>query len=112
MDKIRSWQIQWIIVERRKFYGNLNNIQTDQTFTIHRASSITTATLIIGTPSSSDCSRSVKFPSHIYDLCSHVLISRAITDKQLAKDLELFAHHAGRKSVNMEDVILTETCRH
>ncbi|CAA6668323.1 unnamed protein product [Spirodela intermedia] len=27
--------------------------------------------------------------------------------KQLAKDLELFAHHAGRKSVTMEDVILS-----
>ncbi|XP_047306989.1 protein MHF1 homolog isoform X1 [Impatiens glandulifera] len=27
--------------------------------------------------------------------------------EQLAKDLELFAQHAGRKSVNMEDVILT-----
>ncbi|XP_022736981.1 protein MHF1 homolog isoform X1 [Durio zibethinus] len=26
---------------------------------------------------------------------------------QLAKDLELFAHHAGRKSVNMEDVIVS-----
>lgn len=26
--------------------------------------------------------------------------------EQLAKDLELFAQHAGRKSVNMEDVIL------
>ncbi|XP_051119210.1 protein MHF1 homolog [Andrographis paniculata] len=26
---------------------------------------------------------------------------------QLAKDLELFAQHAGRKSVNMEDVILS-----
>ncbi|KAM7471576.1 hypothetical protein LguiA_009759 [Lonicera macranthoides] len=29
--------------------------------------------------------------------------------EQLAKDLELFAQHAGRKSVNMEDVIL---CAH
>ncbi|KAL6494432.1 MHF histone-fold complex component [Orobanche gracilis] len=29
--------------------------------------------------------------------------------QQLAKDLELFAQHAGRKSVNMEDVIL---CAH
>ncbi|CAN4115490.1 unnamed protein product [Withania somnifera] len=27
--------------------------------------------------------------------------------EQLAKDLELFAQHAGRKSVNMEDVILS-----
>ncbi|EPS62174.1 hypothetical protein M569_12619, partial [Genlisea aurea] len=27
--------------------------------------------------------------------------------QQLAKDLELFARHAGRKSVNMEDVILS-----
>ncbi|KAK4410702.1 protein MHF1 [Sesamum angolense] len=27
--------------------------------------------------------------------------------QQLAKDLELFAQHAGRKSVNMEDVILS-----
>ncbi|GAB4845795.1 MHF histone-fold complex component [Ancistrocladus abbreviatus] len=27
--------------------------------------------------------------------------------KQLAKDLELFAQHAGRKIVNMEDVILS-----
>lgn len=27
--------------------------------------------------------------------------------KQLAKDLELFAQHGGRKSVNMEDVILS-----
>ncbi|KAK4714325.1 hypothetical protein R3W88_020232 [Solanum pinnatisectum] len=27
--------------------------------------------------------------------------------EQLSKDLELFAHHAGRKSVNMEDVILS-----
>uniref|UniRef100_A0A2P2J6B7 Centromere protein S-like n=2 Tax=Rhizophora mucronata TaxID=61149 RepID=A0A2P2J6B7_RHIMU len=27
--------------------------------------------------------------------------------EQLAKDLELFAHHAGRKSVNMEDVVLS-----
>ncbi|XP_030542332.1 protein MHF1 homolog [Rhodamnia argentea] len=27
--------------------------------------------------------------------------------EQLAKDLERFAHHAGRKSVNMEDVILS-----
>ncbi|XP_022994496.1 protein MHF1 homolog [Cucurbita pepo subsp. pepo] len=27
--------------------------------------------------------------------------------KQLAKDLELFAHHGGRKSVNTEDVILS-----
>ncbi|KAJ7945622.1 Centromere protein S-like [Quillaja saponaria] len=27
--------------------------------------------------------------------------------EQLAKDLELFAHHANRKSVNMEDVILS-----
>lgn len=26
--------------------------------------------------------------------------------EQLAKDLELFAQHAGRKSANMEDVIL------
>lgn len=29
--------------------------------------------------------------------------------EQLAKDLELFAQHAGRKSVNMEDVILSGT---
>ncbi|XP_011652290.1 protein MHF1 homolog isoform X1 [Cucumis sativus] len=29
------------------------------------------------------------------------------TTEQLAKDLELFAQHAGRKSVNTEDVILT-----
>ncbi|KAL6182700.1 hypothetical protein ACLB2K_044113 [Fragaria x ananassa] len=29
--------------------------------------------------------------------------------EQLAKDLELFTHHAGRKSANMEDVIL---CAH
>ncbi|XP_037495573.1 protein MHF1 homolog isoform X3 [Jatropha curcas] len=28
--------------------------------------------------------------------------------EQLAKDLELFAQHAGRKSVNMEDVILSK----
>lgn len=27
--------------------------------------------------------------------------------EQLSKDLELFAQHAGRKSVNMEDVILS-----
>ncbi|XAR67795.1 hypothetical protein NMG60_11002701 [Bertholletia excelsa] len=27
--------------------------------------------------------------------------------EQLAKDLELFAQHAGRKSINMEDVILS-----
>ncbi|KAL1562868.1 MHF histone-fold complex component [Salvia divinorum] len=27
--------------------------------------------------------------------------------KQLARDVELFAQHAGRKSVNMEDVILS-----
>ncbi|KAL6517893.1 MHF histone-fold complex component [Orobanche minor] len=27
--------------------------------------------------------------------------------EQLAKDLELFAQHAGRKSVNMEDVIIS-----
>nr|DAD21590.1 TPA_asm: hypothetical protein HUJ06_023053 [Nelumbo nucifera] len=27
--------------------------------------------------------------------------------KQLTKDLELFAHHAGHKSANMEDVILS-----
>ncbi|KMZ66972.1 Centromere protein S [Zostera marina] len=27
--------------------------------------------------------------------------------EQLAKDLELFSQHAGRKTVNMEDVILT-----
>lgn len=27
--------------------------------------------------------------------------------EQLAKDVELFAQHAGRKSVNMEDVILS-----
>lgn len=27
--------------------------------------------------------------------------------EQLAKDLELFVHHAGRKSVNTEDVILS-----
>ncbi|KAI3923262.1 hypothetical protein MKW92_009049 [Papaver armeniacum] len=27
--------------------------------------------------------------------------------KQLAKDLELFAQHAGRKSVNIDDVILS-----
>ncbi|XP_022137214.1 protein MHF1 homolog [Momordica charantia] len=29
------------------------------------------------------------------------------TTEQLAKDLELFAQHAGRKSVNTEDVILS-----
>lgn len=28
-------------------------------------------------------------------------------DQQLAEDLELFAHHASRKSVNMNDVILS-----
>ncbi|XP_019059444.1 PREDICTED: centromere protein S isoform X2 [Tarenaya hassleriana] len=27
--------------------------------------------------------------------------------ENLAKDLELFAHHAGRKTVNMDDVILS-----
>lgn len=27
--------------------------------------------------------------------------------EQLAKDVEMFAQHAGRKSVNMEDVILS-----
>ncbi|XP_059444190.1 protein MHF1 homolog isoform X2 [Corylus avellana] len=34
-------------------------------------------------------------------------ISIAEVQEQLAKDLELFAQHAGRKSVNMEDVILS-----
>ncbi|MBA0703650.1 hypothetical protein Golax_015959 [Gossypium laxum] len=29
---------------------------------------------------------------------------------QLAKDLELFAHHAGRKSVTMTDVIVSGEC--
>jgi hypothetical protein len=29
--------------------------------------------------------------------------------EQLAKDVELFAQHAGRKSIKMEDVILTGT---
>ncbi|XP_010250527.1 PREDICTED: centromere protein S isoform X2 [Nelumbo nucifera] len=32
--------------------------------------------------------------------------------EQLAKDLELFAHHAGRKSANMEDVILSVWFQH
>ncbi|CAA2956450.1 centromere S, partial [Olea europaea subsp. europaea] len=31
--------------------------------------------------------------------------------QQLAKDLELFAQHTDRKSVNMEDVILSGRCR-
>ncbi|XP_047306990.1 protein MHF1 homolog isoform X2 [Impatiens glandulifera] len=39
-----------------------------------------------------------------FRLCT---ISIAEAEEQLAKDLELFAQHAGRKSVNMEDVILT-----
>lgn len=30
--------------------------------------------------------------------------------EQLAKDLELFAQHAGRKTANMEDVILSGEC--
>lgn len=30
--------------------------------------------------------------------------------EQLAKDLELFAQHAGRKTANMEDVILSGKC--
>ncbi|XP_040367828.1 protein MHF1 homolog isoform X2 [Rosa chinensis] len=36
-------------------------------------------------------------------------ISIAEAEEQLAKDLELFTQHAGRKSANMEDVIL---CAH
>ncbi|KAL3364016.1 hypothetical protein AABB24_012981 [Solanum stoloniferum] len=35
------------------------------------------------------------------------LCTISIAEEQLAKDLELFAQHAGRKSVNMEDVILS-----
>lgn len=31
----------------------------------------------------------------------------SVTTERLAEDLELFAHHAGRKSVNMNDVILS-----
>ncbi|KAF5192662.1 hypothetical protein FRX31_017751, partial [Thalictrum thalictroides] len=32
----------------------------------------------------------------------------ALYNLELGKDLELFAQHAGRKSVNMEDVILSD----
>lgn len=32
--------------------------------------------------------------------------------EQLAKDVELFAQHAGRKSIKMEDVILTGTSKY
>ncbi|XP_016551339.1 protein MHF1 homolog isoform X2 [Capsicum annuum] len=39
-----------------------------------------------------------------FRLCT---ISIAEAEEQLSKDLELFAQHAGRKSVNMEDVILS-----
>ncbi|GMQ09520.1 hypothetical protein CsSME_00052863 [Camellia sinensis var. sinensis] len=39
-----------------------------------------------------------------FRLCT---ISISESEEQLAKDLELFAQHAGRKSVNMEDVILS-----
>lgn len=31
----------------------------------------------------------------------------SVTAEQLAEDLEMFAHHAGRKSVNMNDVIIS-----
>ncbi|XXG47120.1 hypothetical protein AAC387_Pa02g1817 [Persea americana] len=34
------------------------------------------------------------------------LISIAESEEQLAKDLQLFAQHADRKTVNMDDVIL------
>ncbi|CAH9142722.1 unnamed protein product [Cuscuta epithymum] len=40
-------------------------------------------------------------------LGTHKLTCFAWGAEQLAKDLELFAQHAGRKSVNMEDVILS-----
>nr|GMD32490.1 protein MHF1 homolog [Ipomoea batatas] len=39
-----------------------------------------------------------------FRLCT---ISIAEAEEQLAKDLELFSQHAGRKSVNMDDVILS-----
>ncbi|XP_047951582.1 protein MHF1 homolog isoform X2 [Salvia hispanica] len=39
-----------------------------------------------------------------FRLCT---ISIAETEEQLARDVELFAQHAGRKSINMEDVILS-----
>ena len=52
----------------------------------------------------------------ICDSCTLIIIRKnCVTTKrklpvlkpeQLAKDLELFTHHAGRKSANMEDVIL------
>lgn len=38
-----------------------------------------------------------------------LLISSVRCAEQLAKDVELFAQHGGRKSIKVEDVILTGT---
>nr|KAJ0206509.1 hypothetical protein LSAT_V11C500232820 [Lactuca sativa] len=43
----------------------------------------------------------------ISDLAFKYAVVFSVTAEQLAEDLEMFAHHAGRKSVNMNDVIIS-----
>ncbi|XP_042758137.1 protein MHF1 homolog isoform X3 [Lactuca sativa] len=48
----------------------------------------------------------------ISDLAFKYAVVFSVTAEQLAEDLEMFAHHAGRKSVNMNDVIISVCFQH